>query len=73
MSKPIKSDKRSVPVDVCSSKMLCLCYMQKLSSEYAETRIKMHKSEIDNLKRKFPERSTEFLVSLILFCDWFIV
>ena len=27
MSKPIKGEKRSVPVDLLSSKMACLCYM----------------------------------------------
>ena len=33
----------------------------------------MYQSEIDNLKRMFPERLFEFVASLILFCDCFIV
>ena len=33
----------------------------------------MHQSEIDNLKRMCPERSSEFVASLILFRDWFIL
>ena len=33
----------------------------------------MYQSEIDNLKRMLPERSFEFVASLILFCDCFIV
>ena len=33
----------------------------------------MHQSEIDNLKRMCPERSSEFVDSVILFSDWFIV
>ena len=33
----------------------------------------MYQSEIDNLKCMFPERSFEFVASLILFCDCFIV
>ena len=33
----------------------------------------MHQTEIDNLKDLFPERSSEFVASVILFSDWFIV
>ena len=33
----------------------------------------MHQSEINNLKRTFPKRSSEFVASLIYFCDWFIL
>ena len=53
--------------------MVRLCYMLRLPIECEEKRIEMYQSEIDNLKRMFPERSSEFVESLILFCDWFIV
>ena len=33
----------------------------------------MHQTEIDNLKDLFPERSSEFVASVIIFSDWFIV
>ena len=35
----------------------------------------MHQSEIyiDNLRRMCPERSSEFVATLISFCGWFIV
>ena len=33
----------------------------------------MHQSEIDNLKDLFPESSSEFVASVILFSDRFIV
>ena len=53
--------------------MVRLGYMLRLPIECEEKRIEMYQSEIDNLKRMFPERSSEFVESLILFCDWFIV
>ena len=33
----------------------------------------MHQSEIGSLKGMFPERSSEFVASVTLFSDWFIV
>ena len=53
--------------------MVRLCYMLRLPIECEEERSEMHQSEIDNLKPMFPEKSSEFVESLILFCDWFIV
>ena len=70
---PVKRKKLSVPINVRSQKMVRLCYMLRLPIECEEKRIEMYQSEIDNLKRMFPERSSEFVESLILFCDWFIV
>ena len=35
--------------------------------------IEINQSEIDNLKGMFPERSSEFAASVIVFSDWFIV
>ena len=47
--------------------MVRLCYMLRLPIECEEKTIEMYQSGIDNLKRMFPKRSSEFVESLILF------
>ena len=49
------------------------CMLLQWREDIITERIEMHQSEIDNLKGVFPERSSEFVTSVILFSDWFIV
>ena len=49
--------------------MVRLCSMQRLPTEWAENRIEMYQSEIDNLKCMFPERS----FNLLLLWSYFVI
>ena len=58
---------------MCAAQKWFVLYVIAVVRRYHKQRIEMHQSEIDNLKGVFPERSSEFVTSVILFSDWFIV
>ena len=63
-----KREKRSVLVDVRSSKMVyvtCKSSLLNVQRRDHGQRIEMHQSEVENLKGMFPERSSEFVAFLI--------
>ena len=63
-------EERSIPVDLRSSKMVCSCYC---SGEKRLRRGLKCTDQRDNLKGMFPERLSEFVASVTLPSNCFII